>query len=393
MEAGYEEMLQSKEVAVRADGVRGIAQTPSVQGLDLLVSLVQSERSAAVAMVAADAATQMAITLRRQNAGTIPEGWSGKLAKAAFASDPVRNPTQLQLASFDSSRANLGRLRRALRDTRSDVRRGALEALRYLLGSAFTDRGAVARAMQPWFKESGWAPETLRHMASLLADAGAVEVARACGHLTHEGNDVLARLESSEGFDGVWVGTGHDLYERGHGAPKGWACTTAGRIISATGSRDIAPVVDGVSLRVLHRVDVESEGEAQMLYEGHVLRPLKQDELLYFMGHYGEAAADHPEAGAALAALAEGMTDQRTLTKLEPLLIWVQGDPAGSLARWDELLDGARPLSEFWFWRGLVRHQQGDAEGAREDLEVFVGKAKRKADWRDHAQELLDAWG
>src|SRR5688500_13732973 len=118
------EALKSADVAVRAAAARELAANGKFGDVELLVELAKSDKSPSVRLYAAAAAADIAT---RSEPGPAQRM---RLVELFRTFDPGHNPSLLMVLAAVPDLAGVERLGRLMRDPRSDVRSGAITALR-----------------------------------------------------------------------------------------------------------------------------------------------------------------------------------------------------------------------------------------------------------------------
>lgn len=161
--AGAGDRLQAPDVTERAQGVRELSSSAALDDALRLIDVALADRSPSVRLNAAGAAAEIA-----QRAAPDRAGQEAILARLSRF-DPGFNPSLLLLLASAPDVGGIERLGRLLRDPRSDVRSGAVAALKRLVVNV---HAPVEPAVRQWLAEGRHPADVVGEMVRMSSEAG-----------------------------------------------------------------------------------------------------------------------------------------------------------------------------------------------------------------------------
>lgn len=386
--------LTDSSVAIRSAGLRDLARHGTWEDLARIVEVGWGDKSVPVRLYAAAAAADL-IARKRGAWGQEPMNdiQAAQVLSWAFQQDPGTNPSMLMLAGLVDKPESLRRLQRILRDPRSDVRLGAVTALRRMVLSSVGDVEAVATLVETALADDRLADDTRLELVRLVGEAGLSSLrqrvvrTRSRGEAFAEVADValdrLSARETAAAWSGMWRTDGLDVFELALEPRCDELLVTGEALAFTTGER--LPLVrgdDGVRIgdepaRLVWATPLGTHEAALALQVG--LRTWWQvpagDAPDLLGERYAEVQAMGEEAAEALkswVANEEGAGGQRARI----VVAWLAGDHEDALAELDPLLSRKRPRTDLYWWRARVLADLGRAKDAIADLDVFLDKTK-----------------
>jgi hypothetical protein len=402
--------LEDADVAVRAAAARDLAESGTLDDLGLLLAKATGDRSPSVRLYAAAAAASV---LRRVRAdGPLSKAVSEQVLDALRRFDPQVNPSVL-LALGAVGPSVRGRLGRLLKDPHSDVRQAALAALRAeaLSPLALADRD-LPEQIAGWVRSS--LPGEVRlDLGRLIGEVGHPDGEALLTEIStsvRDPDDVLSearrRLRARRTRE-AWVG----VWRRQE--PEVLVPPDPKLEVPWLGLGDDAWITEsdeGSVMWVEERGSVwpvGPEGPARLLWIGipgqeEVHLALQTAKATRF-GCRGKDLAAWVEVSAGALRRAESLArvllDQldgvegNAVPRARALLLWRSGDVSGAAAALDELLDTKKPTVDLHWWRANVALSEGDLDAAREQVDLYLEKAPKRAAFLDDAEGLRASLG
>lgn len=408
--------LAGKSIHDRCAGARDLARYGTHQDIPALVALAQEDRSPAVRLGAAGAAADI---LSRYRTGPRVEQLDTARRRALFdlfkGMDPGVNAGLFSLLACIGLPEGFQRIAAGLRDPRGDVRLGAAIGLLRLCESAAAegDLGLEAEVVNllrdPRLKpdaaaEVAWVAARVGYRAARGA-IGALSLAGAPAELRDRALDLLQDLEQP--LRGAFVTDGRDAGEVDpHPCrPTGFAAfSDAGTLMGDGEDASAWAYLDGILPGGLRRMFVRRVGDAEpgptFQLEGRTWTLASEEQVL--AAAWAIARADELE-WAAPGVSAPSPLEANAAAILDP---WLPQDAPGDLARGllrarAGDLTGARAAlvaaaeakkkvpPEARYFLGRLLHAAGELEPAREHLQAFLARARKKDPRRDAAEALV----
>jgi hypothetical protein len=397
-------------VTNRAAAARDLATVGTWEDLPSLVALGWSDKSTSVRLYTAAAAAD--IIGRERGAygqGSLSPAQRDQVFEWAFGGDPGRNPSMLMLASAIDEPRTLGRLARILRDPRSDVRFGAVTAVRRMVLGATAQRARIAAAIGEWLADPRTPVDARAELVKLIGEAGlsSLRAAVTAASSINEGFAevralTLERLAAAEGgaaLAGGWWSDGRDVFESGEARGDAIAVGGAGGWYEEGAQVEL--VKDGAGWRiggepaaVIWAIPLgATEPRRAAQWAGRTWWSLAGKDLAELVCEQtGRVQALGSAAAlAVLEALAEveGVVAERA----RPIARWLAGQPAEALDELDALNARKKPTVELHWWRARMLLDLGRSEEAAAELREFRERSKGKGAWAAEAQALLATLG
>jgi hypothetical protein len=392
--ANADDPLHATDVTERAAAVRALAERGGLEDALRLVEVALADRSPSVRLHAAGAAAEIAQRTRPDRQG------QAQILERIGRMDPGFNPSLLLLFADAADAGGVERIGRLLRDPRSDVRSGAVAALKRLV-----QRGhpGAEEAVRGWLADGRHPADTVGEMVRMASEAGWVNMDEVFRQAAGRGRAAAVAVDEAL----TWSVSRRD--------PLSWTG------LWAELDEDEVRVVDWLYL----------EGGQAWGPEGK-LGPLQVDEGLgriegrppLVRVRLGRAVEDGPEEAFAFAERRLWRLTPKLLARrvdaLEPIL---QAFPPIALGVARELLplEGANAIRAriLALWRGgalrdadraltslttgdrklkpelqwiqaNVKMGLGEVPAAREALQAALKAAPKKAPWREAAEALLE---
>lgn len=392
--------LQDRSVATRCAACRDLARVGTWGDMALLVDRGWNDKSMAVRLYAASAAADLAQRLR----DTLDDTQRAQVVTWTFAGDPGVCPSMLMLTSTVQTGPVLSRLGRILRDPRSDVRLGVLTSLRRMALSSRADREGLARAIDPWFDDPKVPSDARVELGKIIGEAGLATLRprlidlRARGEGAGEVADVaLDRLETRatpEAWIGAWWSDGRDVFENREVDDVFEVAVCDGQAwYGASGTRevhagDVPKLGDDPVARIVATPLGSHDALAAIQVDGRTWWSVDDEGLAGFLDTHHDKLRGLPQAGRdVLVARGEALGGAGA-ERVRAATAWIAGDLDGAMEAAEAQLARKRARGDAWFWRGVARLERGDA-GGLEDLEIFVGKAKKDHPLRAAAERRM----
>ncbi len=406
--------LQARSIHARCAGARDLSRFGTVADIPALIELAQQDRSPAVRLGAAGAVADI---LSRHRLGSRRKQLDEPSRRAIFDQfkgiDPSLNAGLFSMLACIGIPEGFARIASGLRDPRGDVRLGAAIGLLRLcesaaaFGDAELERGVAEILRDPRLKpdaaaEVSWVAarvgfQSLRPLVQGLALTGAQ------GELCQKALELFEANERP--LAGAFVSDGRDAGEIDP-SPVGSAGFAAfgpgGALMDEGGDEPAWTFVNGFLPRSIRRMRLRRVGEVAPV------------EAFQLAGRTWYAASEAQlvaavEAHLGLDSLAieapsePGPVETHALEILGPLL---PADGWGDLARGQLALRAGQPDSALAFllasadakkkpqldaryFAGAILMAQGQPEAAREQLEAFLRKARKRDPRRERAEALI----
>lgn len=389
------EALGSNDVAVRTQAARDLAADGSFADLPVLVETAKSDKSPSVRLYAAAAAADVAMKrpLRPAERRAILElfrTW-----------DPGHNPSLLMVLAAVPDQDGLERLGRLARDPRSDVRSGAITALRRMNTLPGADK-LLAESVRRWLDAGKHPGDAVAELVRLAGEAGwsgmedvirrAAGKGRAAAIAAEQALEWLLARRDPTSWTGTWVAWSEDGKE-----VVDWVYLEGAHVWGRKGEHGPLTVADGVGtvegLPPLRRIWVPrggDEGTAEALKtEAHTYWRQAGKALAAVIEALDGALAEVPVAALGMArelAPLEGVSAMRA----RAIALWRGGLLREAEKVVESLAAGERKPNPHLQWiAGNVKLGLGDLDSARDALRIAVKGAPKKAAWKPEAEALL----
>jgi hypothetical protein len=397
-------------VTVRAAAARDLARIGTWEDLPTLVQLGWNDKSTSVRLYTAAAAADL-VGRRRGAFGqdTLSKEERDLVFGWAFGGDPGRNPSMLMLAAAVDEPRTLVRLARILRDPRSDVRFGAVTALRRLVLSSAAQRPAISAAIAEWLADGRTPTDTRAELIKVIGEAGlgslkgvvvaSTSINDGFAEVRALALERLTALERPESYRGLWRSDGRDVFENVEARRDELAvCGEAGWFSAAgAGAFRVERGQAFVHDKPLHLVWAHPlgavEAERALQLDGSTWWGVKDKEVAELLADETQRFLTLPkEAMGTVRGLIEGV-EGASAERALPIARWFTGDHAGALTELDALMARKKPRADQHWWRARILIDLGRGEEAKADLREFIERSKAKAPWVADATRLLAELG
>lgn len=407
--------LSGKSIHTRCAGARDLSRRGTIEDIPALIELAQSDRSPAVRLGAAGAVADI---LSRHRVGPRRAALDEARRRAIFDQfkgiDPASNAGLFSMLACIGIPEGFARIASGLRDPRGDVRLGAaIGLLRLCESTAAAGDAELEQAVVEILRDPRLRPDAAAEVSWVAARVGflsarpavqALALSGAQAELCSKALELFASLEQP--LSGAFVSDGRDAGEIDPSPvrpPAFAAFGPAGAVMEEGGEEASWTFVDSLHPRSIRRMRLRRVGEAAPVEafqmagrtwyranEGQI-----QDAVEAFVG--AETLSPRPP-------VAPGIVEIKAVDILGPLL---SADGWGDLHRGllalkagnaDDALTFAlaavdarkRPQVEARYFAGALLLARGEREAAREHLDAFLRKAKKRDPRRDEAQVMLD---
>ena len=417
-----EKDLSELSVHERAEYVKTIGLTGSIEELSAMVVLSQEDPSPAVRLRAAEGASHI---LSRHRIGSARDllsvGRRRQLLDQFRKVDPLNNPGLFPfLASLDLPRC-LSRILVGLRDPRYDVRLGAVLALRrYCCSWSVSGDDRVRRKVTDILTDSRLKPDVVASLAELIGSVGWQEsrshleklVGRddQAGFAAEAAIEILNSLSETTTLNGIWYSNGRDVGEVSDlPSSDAWLCLAgeSGFIyVSGEGLRNFTytalsatqlQLVEGRSKSELslRRLWVPREGEATaaavIQAEERSYYPALDEEILAFLDEFkGVKGVRKPQRERMAETLVSVLRVEGEGALIAARVARMAGKPAEAAEFVQTLIDATKkPKIEWVFLRAQALIEAGESKEGKKLLKHFLDKAPKKNEHRPVAEKLL----
>ena len=408
--------LAGKSIHDRCAGARDLSRFGTPDDIPALIILAQEDRSPAVRLGAAGAAADI---LSRYRTGPRRDQLDEARRRALFdlfkGMDPGVNAGLFSLLACIGIGEGFQRISVGLRDPRGDVRLGAAIGLLRLCESAAAEGDATLEAeVVSLLRDPRLKPDAAAEVAwvaarvgfrSARAAIGALNLGGAPAELRERALDLLQDLEQP--LRGAFISDGRDAGEVDpHPArPSGFAVFSDAGTLMGDGEDGAAwAYLDGILPGGLRRMFVRRVGDAEpgptFQLEGRTWTVADEDQIL--AGAWAIARPDEldwaqldPSVASPLerhaAAILDPWLPQEAPGDLaRGLLLARAGDPAGARKALTAAAEAKKKVpAEARYFLGRLLHAAGELDAAREHLQAFLSKAKKKDPRREAAEALI----
>ncbi|MFT5680278.1 MAG: hypothetical protein ACI8RZ_001184 [Myxococcota bacterium] len=405
--------LSDKSIHVRSAAARDFSKFGTTEHLALLVKSAHADRSPAVRLGCAAAASDILSRCRLPPASDILSLDDRRGLVGLFRGfDPAVNSGLFPILACLGLPELLTRIAAGLRDPRGDVRLGgAVGLLRYVSSAAVAGDDLVEARVVALLSER-LKPDALAAIAQVCAAVNytsAIPALRALDLPGTQGEAVATALETFDGLTtpllGVWYSDGRDAGEVNPESPQGKSFS----IINATGAAILGP--DGVwdwaqGFRddPIRRMYIRKVGEPTagpaFQRERRTWYMAGTDRLKLLLEENAAsrtidwAAVKRGEGEVILQTIAATMrpllSDAGSLWRDLALILAAGGDYDGAVTALNDSLAGKRTPPDTWFHLGEARAAVGDDAGARVAWQTCLDKARsKKADYVKLSQKRL----
>lgn len=384
--------LQSADVTERAQGVRDLAGSVALEDALRLIEVALADRSPSVRLNAAGAAAEIALRVRPAEDG------QRRVLDLLRRFDPGFNPSLLLLLACAPDVGGIDRVGQLLRDPRSDVRSGAVAALKRLVADG---RPPVEAAVRGWLAAGKHPADVVGEMIRMASEAGWLDMDELIRSAASRGRPAaIAAQEALEwsvarrdpaSWVGLWL-----AFDAEETALGDWLYLEGGRVWGRRGDLGALRVEDGVGhveglpplIRVrLGRSAEDAPSEAFVVGDHRLWRQpprlvakridLLEEVLACTPAALGIARELLPLEGAgAVRARVIALWRARALKDADRMLTSL-----GASER--------KIKPELQWIHANVKAALGEPDAAAEVLRACLKGAPKKAAWRTAAEEML----
>lgn len=405
--------LDAKDLPTQAAGARDLARMGTWEDLEKLLDLATTHKRTGLRLIAAAAAADILHRVRTGAAEASSGHDKDDLIALVKRTDPGLNPSALMLLSAFPEKDVIDRLGRFLRDPRNDVRTGAAVAIRRMAVSqtliGHPGERLLRAAVGRWLADKRTPSDGLTALILLIGNMGWEEhrhavfaVSSTSAPVTEAIATARERLDARStlsDFAGVYVSDGLDALEQDD-APRtpAWMLVHGGHVCIDGGDAQPVEVADqhlrGAGLDAPARlVWIPRLGQHEV--QAALQTPTRTwyrldaaDALAWYdtRGHLLEPR-HRPAAGALHTAL--DALEGAVATRAKAMAHLLGGDIEAADEALTSLTNAKKPRMDLYFWLGRLRAEQGRTAEAKAAYEAYLGRAKKKAPFREAAEAAV----
>ena len=391
--------LDDKSISVRAAACRDLSKSGTVEDLARLAQAAQHDKSPAVRLGTAAAASDILSRLRLPPQSDSLDAEGRKAVLELFKRvDPRLNPGVFSVFACLDLEAGLSRVRIGLRDPRGEVRMGAAVGLMRLCTSwARAGDSELRSAVVEMLKDRRLRPDAVAEVARVCMASGITEALPVLERLDVGGvhqdlvEVAISKLEAATSRPvGVWMSDGRDAGEIrpvALAAPKLLVVGDAGAAVLVDGQWSSLEL-SASSWRAMHyrRAGSQSPGptlqvdgttyyaveDAELIDAIDTVLPAERlafaDPVAQAIGHLARSLAER---------LGDAPVDSRACG-----LLWASiGDAQSARDAFESGVGKRKAPADLRYLHGAALMASGDADGAKAVWTECVAKARRKGDW------------